>query len=119
MASTGKRSPGRKPVFQLKGEEVRAFNIFEKYSVDLVLQGHNHKYCRSQYLKEVGKNCKNPPLYMVSITAANRNKGIQSTLQLFQSIYVDDKKITIDVYNAAGSIYDFIVILKGETNKVK
>jgi 3',5'-cyclic AMP phosphodiesterase CpdA len=41
--------------------------LLEKYGVDLVLQGHDHTYCRGFNKANIQGNVKNPPLYVVSV----------------------------------------------------
>jgi len=102
--------------------------ILEKYGVDLVLQGHDHTYCRGQNLEGVGEDCKNPPMYLVSVSGPkmyglNVNKWsdrIASETQLYQNIEVKDNVIHINVYTVTGELYDSFSLVKNKkgVNKV-
>ena len=102
--------------------------ILEKYGVDLVLQGHDHTYCRGQNLSNVGANCKNPPMYMVSVSGPkmyglNINKWsdrVASQTQLYQNIEVTDKSIKVESYTVTGQLYDSFTLKKNKNgvNKV-
>jgi len=103
--------------------------ILEKYGVDLVLQGHDHTYCRGQNLSGIGEDCKNPPMYMVSVSGPkmyglNVNKWsdrIASETQLYQNIEVKEDEIKVDVYTVTGELYDSFSLIKNKNgiNKVK
>ncbi len=96
--------------------------ILEKYGVDLVLQGHDHTYCRGQNLEEVGADCENPPMYMVSVSGPkmyglNVNKWSDragSQMQLYQNIKVDAKTIEVEVYTVTGTLYDKFTLKKNK-----
>lgn len=96
--------------------------ILEKYGVDLVLQGHDHTYCRGQNLAGLGENCKNPPMYMVSVSGPkmyglNVNKWsdrVASQTQLYQNIEVDKDTISVEVYTVTGQLYDAFKLVKGK-----
>ena len=102
--------------------------ILEKYGVDLVLQGHDHTYCRGQNLDNVGKNCKNPPMYMVSVAGpkmyglnVNRwSDRVASQTQLYQNITVKNNVISVETYTVTGKLYDAFQLTKGKNgiNKV-
>jgi len=68
--------------------------ILEKYGVDLVLQGHDHTYCRGQNLTGVSNNVKNSPMYVVSVAGPKMyglntsfwSDRMASNTQLYQHI---------------------------------
>ncbi|MCG6188389.1 purple acid phosphatase family protein [Maribellus maritimus] len=102
--------------------------ILEKYGVDLVLQGHDHTYCRGQNLENIGENCINPPMYMVSV-AGPKMYGLNverwseragSQIQLYQNVSVDENKLKVDVYTVTGELYDSFSLEKNKKgiNKV-
>ena len=102
--------------------------ILEKYGVDLVLQGHDHTYCRGQNLEGVGEDCENPPMYMVSVSgpkmyglSVNRwSDRSASETQLYQNIEVTNNKINVDVFTVTGELYDSFSLIKNKmgVNKV-
>ncbi len=100
--------------------------ILEKYGVDLVLQGHDHTYCRGQNLENVGEDCINPPMYMVSVSGpkmyglnVNRwSDRVASQTQLYQNIYVNDNNIDVDVYTITGELYDSFSITKNNGGNI-
>ncbi|MBN1986638.1 MAG: metallophosphoesterase, partial [Prolixibacteraceae bacterium] len=94
--------------------------ILEKYGVDLVLQGHDHTYCRGQNLENVGKECKNPPMYMVSVSGpkmyglnVNRwSDRVGSQVQLYQDISVNGNTMEVNVFTVTGDLYDSFQLVK-------
>ncbi len=102
--------------------------ILEKYGVDLVLQGHDHTYCRGQNLDSIGKDCKNPPMYMVSVSGPkmyglNVNKWsdrVGSETQLYQNIEVTGDTVKVESFTVVGELYDSFLLVKGQNsvNKV-
>jgi len=99
--------------------------ILEKYGVDLVLQGHDHTYCRGQNLKNVGADCKNPPMYMVSVSGPKMyglnvekwSDRVASQTQLYQNIEVNGNKINVEVYTVTGDLYDEFTLVKSRNGK--
>jgi hypothetical protein len=101
--------------------------ILEKYGVDLVLQGHDHTYCRGQNVGQAGKEFKNLPVYVVSVSGP-KMYGLNSSLwadrvasetQLYQNISFSGNKLTYRSFTAAGELYDGFSIVKNqkEANK--
>ena len=102
--------------------------ILERYGVDLVLQGHDHTYCRGQNLEGVGEDRENPPMYMTSV-AGPKMYGLRvdkwsdrtaSETQLYQNIEVTNNKVSVDVFTVTGELYDSFSLIKNEegVNKV-
>lgn len=108
--------------------------IFDKYKVDLALQGHDHAYTRgrvSPYEENLvsGQNTKNltGTVYVVSVSGgkmyplkdgwnqydALRDRAGQN-MQLFQVITVDGNKLSYQAYTAVGDLYDSFDLVKGE-----
>lgn len=96
--------------------------ILEKYGVDLVLQGHDHTYCRGQ--NTTGKTDKksNMPMYVVSVTGP-KMYGINSSLwadrvatntQLYQNISVSGNELVFRSFTATGDLYDGFTISKNK-----
>jgi predicted phosphodiesterase len=92
--------------------------LFDKYSVDLVLTGHDHAYARSYKLKngEVVDDDEKGTVYVVSVSGpkmysvnSNYNNIMAKTggnVQLFQTISVNGSKIKYESYTATGELYD-------------
>jgi 3',5'-cyclic AMP phosphodiesterase CpdA len=102
--------------------------ILEKYGVDLVLQGHDHTYCRGQNLEGVGEDVKNPPMYMVSVSGPKMyglsvkkwSDRVASETQLYQNVTVKGDTVHVEVYTVTGELYDAFSLVKDENgvNKV-
>lgn len=81
--------------------------LFDKYKVDLVLQGHDHTYVR-------GRDGNKGPVYVVSVSGpkmaeVDHQPWMTHTgayTQLFQVITVEPKKIAYRSYTTTGELYD-------------
>lgn len=129
------------PIFSTAGvrdnEKIRNLwkPLFDKYKVDIVLQGHDHTYARGQAgsipkNELAGVNKREPnagTMYVVSVSGgkmydlkkdtwknydARLDRGAENT-QLFQAIQVDGKKLTYKAYTTSGSLYDAFELRKG------
>ena len=108
--------------------------LFDKYGVDIVLQGHDHAYARgsaSLYEKNLltGTNVKNATgtVYVVSVSGpkqyeakpnwdqydAERDKAGENK-QLFQVISIDGNTLSYKSYTAIGDLFDSFDLLKNE-----
>ncbi|WP_147676653.1 purple acid phosphatase family protein [Algibacter pacificus] len=105
--------------------------IFDKYKVDLVLQGHDHTYARggeNNMTTGVSKTDKKTgTVYVVSVSGgkmynhkpnwdnyeANRSRLGENT-QLFQTITVDGDKLAFESYTPLGELYDAFVLVKND-----
>ncbi|MEX2566953.1 MAG: metallophosphoesterase family protein [Cyclobacteriaceae bacterium] len=100
--------------------------IFDKYKVDLALQGHDHSYARGRVSPEEnvmnGMNAKDKTgtVYVVSVSGgkmyelkkngwedyeAERDRAAENT-QLFQVISIENNKLSYESYTAIGELYD-------------
>ena len=109
--------------------------VFDKYSVDLALQGHDHSYARGR-VDPSGQNVvsglntrdKTGTVYVVSVSGgkmyelkpdawdsyeAQRDRAAENT-QLFQVINVDGNKLSYEAYTATGELYDAFDLIKPE-----
>lgn len=98
--------------------------LFDKYSVDLVLQGHDHTYGRTYKLKNgtrVGPD-ESGTVYVISVSgpksypvgpqhAALMEKS-GTGRQLFQVIRVSRRRLAYEAFDAAGKPYDAFVLEK-------
>tara|TARA_B100000989_G_scaffold265821_1_gene218925 strand:+ start:92 stop:1498 length:1407 start_codon:yes stop_codon:yes gene_type:complete len=105
--------------------------LFDKYNVDLVLNGHDHVYARG-HVPKISTNDEAENLGTIYVTSVSGPKqyyldkehiktylkdGYQldrsaEQTQFFQVIEVDDNKLTYVAYNALGEEYDRAVIAK-------
>lgn len=105
----------------------RMKSLYEKYGVDLVLQGHDHTYCRGFNMSEVGEGCINPPMYVVSVSGP-KLYGLgtyrwadryASDTQFYQNISIDGDVLSFECYDITGKLYDAFKLRKrpGRSNK--
>ncbi len=92
--------------------------IFDKYCVDLVLQGHDHVYSRTQKLKGgkivpdnqtgtvyiISASC--PKAYDIGSVNASLMAKTGTRVQLFQVISVEPNRLEFKSYTANGSLFD-------------
>ena len=108
--------------------------LFDKYGVDIVLQGHDHAYARGSallYEKNLltGTNVKNATgtVYVVSVSGPKqyeakpnwdqydieRDKAGEDK-QLFQVISIDGNTLSYKSYTAIGDLFDSFDLIKNE-----
>lgn len=106
--------------------------IFDKYRVDLALQGHDHAYARGRVAPGEnvmdGINMKDltGTVYVVSVSGGKMydigddwtSKGgqrdrIAENTQLFQVITVEGDRLKFESYTAIGELYDAFELVKG------
>jgi hypothetical protein len=95
--------------------------LFDKYHIDLVLQGHDHTYSRGQNLprglsgREAGG-----PVYLVSVAGPKMYQvdgakwmdvSLENT-QLFQVIHVDGAQLKFEAYKTSGELFDAFSLKK-------
>ncbi len=101
--------------------------LYEKYGVDLVLSGHDHVYQRGAKLDEVGKDCKNAPIYVVSVSGPkmyglNPNlwgDRVASNTQFYQDIRFDGNVLSYLCYDISGELYDAFTLTKNPSGRNK
>lgn len=106
--------------------------LFEKYNVDLVLQGHDHSYMRGQMPVRQGASFMADSfqtMYVTSVSgpkqyairdeklARNAEKGFETLrkgeqTQFFQVISVDGHQLHYEAYTSTGELYDSATIVK-------
>lgn len=103
--------------------------LFDLYKVDLVLQGHDHTYARSNL--NVGVNAQNETtgtVYVVSVSGPKMynldrepwmERAAEDT-QLYQIIHVDGRRLKYEARAATGILYDAFELQKrsGEPNRL-
>jgi hypothetical protein len=101
--------------------------LFEKYHVDLVLQGHDHTYGRGTNVP-IGKGRKpviEGPMYIVSVSGPKMydiglDEWIQrgaSNTQLYQIIKVDGDVLRFEAYTLDDQLYDAFELKKKSNGK--
>ncbi|MCK0130758.1 metallophosphoesterase family protein [Flavobacteriaceae bacterium F08102] len=109
--------------------------IFDKYQVDLVLQGHDHSYARGRVApleynltSGINKLDQTGTVYVVSVSGgkmyslrpnawedweADRERAGENT-QLIQSISIDGNRLHYKSLTATGALYDAFELIKNE-----
>lgn len=95
-------------------------DLYEKYGVDLVLQGHDHSYGRGENIPagdRVGDE--HGPMYVVSVSGPKQYEAdgewadvVLENSQLYQLISIDGSTLSYRAYNAAGEMKDIFQIIK-------
>ena len=99
--------------------------IFDKYKVDLVLQGHDHSYGRGRNLPSGVANqdpAAQGPVYVVSVSGPKMynltfDKWMDraaSNTQLFQLISIEGNRLSYGAYTATGDLYDAFDLIKSK-----
>lgn len=98
--------------------------LYDKYHVDLVLQGHDHLYARSKKLfagKPVAANApgttymisvSGPKMYEIDHTFEPLMAKVITNTQMFQSIEVDGDRMTVRSYSSEGEQLDTVQLDK-------
>ncbi|SDL93137.1 Calcineurin-like phosphoesterase [Pedobacter sp. ok626] len=100
--------------------------LFDKYHIDLVLQGHDHTYSRGQNLpRGLSGREASGPVYLVSVAGPKMykvdgakwmNVSLENT-QLFQVIHVEGGKLKFEAYKTSGELFDAFSLKKSSKNK--
>lgn len=95
--------------------------LFDKYHIDLVLQGHDHTYSRGQNLpRGLSGREVSGPVYLVSVAGPKMykvdgakwmNVSLENT-QLFQVIHVDKENLKFEAYKTSGELFDAFSLKK-------
>ncbi|WP_233553666.1 purple acid phosphatase family protein [Algoriphagus lacus] len=118
-------------------EELRALwkPIFDKYKVDLALQGHDHAYARGRVapgeniMDGVNMRDLTGTVYVVSVSGGKMyeigddwtDKGgqrdrIAENTQLFQVITVEGDRLIFEAFTAIGELYDSFELVKQDND---
>lgn len=102
--------------------------VIDRHRVDLVLQGHDHTYARSNLMSGTNSREPNGAVYVVSVsgpkmyTTARQPwmKRIAEDTQLYQIIHIDGEKLRYRAHTATGSLYDAFELRKraGKANEL-
>jgi 3',5'-cyclic AMP phosphodiesterase CpdA len=120
------------PVYSTaKGRDNKEFRelfkpLFDKYHVDILLQGHDHTYSRGQNLP-IGMSRKiGGPMYVVSVAGPKMYKVdvtprwmdvLAENTQLFQIISIDHGDLLYTAYKASGEVFDSFKLKKVSKDK--
>ena len=100
--------------------------IFEKYNVDLILQGHEHIYARGFGSgRETNTNQAAGPLYITSVSGPKMYRikhrrwmnRVGENMQLFQVISVSRNTLQFRAMTVTGELYDAFHLLKEKSGK--
>lgn len=114
-----------------KGRDNKEFRelfkpLFDKYHVDLLLQGHDHTYSRGQNLPFGTSGKVGGPMYVVSVAGPKMYKVdvnpkwmdvFAEDTQLFQIISVNGDDLNYTAYKASGEVFDQFKLKKTSKNK--
>lgn len=105
--------------------------LFDKYNVDLVLQGHDHTYARGMLnVPMEKKGVVSGTMYVISVSGSKmtdsnleKSNWIDRSAvytQLFHVVDVDGDKLTFKTFTATGELYDAFDLIKqkGKKNKL-
>lgn len=103
--------------------------LFDKYKVDLVMQGHDHAYARG--MKKINGATANEfsgTMYVISMSGSKMYKENEKPwmdkngghLQLYQLITVEGNTLAYKCYTSTGELYDSFKLIKqkGKKNKL-
>ncbi|MEX0988212.1 MAG: metallophosphoesterase family protein [Bacteroidales bacterium] len=96
--------------------------VLEKHGVDLVLQGHDHTYCRGQNLEHVDASSDNKPMYIVTVAGPKMyglgtnfwSDRVASNTQLYQRISFSGNTLSYKSFTVAGDLYDEFELIKNK-----
>jgi 3',5'-cyclic AMP phosphodiesterase CpdA len=97
--------------------------LFERYGVDLVLQGHDHVYGRGQGTSTAGdKAVRAGPVYVVSVAGAKQYRVSRAAqkwtaryaenTQLYQIVRVSHDQLRYESWTVTGKLYDAFELRK-------
>jgi 3',5'-cyclic AMP phosphodiesterase CpdA len=103
--------------------------VFDKYGVDLVLQGHDHTYGRTNLMSGTQTGAgKAGTVYVVSMSGTKMyGRGdlkvfarVAEDTQLFQIVRIQDDTLRFETHTASGTLYDAFTLRKqaGQPNQL-
>lgn len=92
--------------------------VFERYGVDLVLEGHDHGY--SRILTRTGSGEPAPPVYITSNCSPKLyaigfdpvHDRLGSNLNFYQYVTLKGDSLSVRVYTTAHELYDEVLLVK-------
>lgn len=102
--------------------------LFERYGVDLVLQGHDHVYGRGPNISEGSNDVSaSGPVYVVSVAGPKQyrvSSEAQSTVdrtaentQLYQIVHMSAGELRYESRTATGALYDVFTLRKDASGR--
>lgn len=102
--------------------------LFERYGVDLVLQGHDHTYGRGTNLTQgtTVRDGEAGPMYVVSVSGPKMYRidagaewmdRLAEDTQLYQIIHVEHDKLRFEARTVTGELYDGFELVKLENRR--
>lgn len=103
--------------------------LFDKYKVDIVLQGHDHAYARGmKKIAGAGKNSSSGTVYVLSVSGPKMSSKFEGDwmdvgtdyTQLYQLITVEGNTLQYKAYTASGKLFDAFELVKqkGKPNRL-
>lgn len=95
--------------------------LFDKYKVDLVLQGHDHAYARGrQKIAGADKRKDNGTVYVLSVSGSKMSSKFEGEwadvsatyTQLYQLIRIEGDRLFYEAYTATGKLHDSFTLQK-------
>jgi len=98
--------------------------LFDRYGVDLVLQGHDHTYGRTFKLRggEIVADDESGTVYVVSVAGPKmydlnpRFKNLMAKMgeqtQLYQIVHVDGSRLRLESWTVADELFDVVELIK-------
>ena len=110
-------------------KELRALlaPLYQKYQVDLVLQGHDHYYGRTNKIfdEQTAPDHAAAPIYAVSVSGAKMYEAnpnfthlmqvMKGETQAFQVLSVDSEKLSYEAWSLDGTLFDSFELQKTTT----
>lgn len=102
--------------------------LFDRYGVDLVLQGHDHAYGRGANVAEGSTahdaaagtvyvvSVSGPKMYELGAQSAWAQRRAEST-QLYQVVHVDGERLRYEARTVVGELYDAFELVKEGTGR--
>ena len=95
-------------------------SLFDKYNVDLVLQGHDHAYGRLAHIENSEDNQKQGPVYVVThaspklydVGFSKKMDMLATNTQMYQLLDVTNDSIRCRTYTYDGTFFDGFTIIK-------
>lgn len=111
------------PAFGRDNPELRAAfkPLYDKYGVDLVLQGHDHTYGRGGNETHGARvKAKSGPVYVVSVSGPKMYiSGFEDwmdnaavNLQLYQVVHISNDSLKYEAFTVTGELYDAFTLVK-------
>lgn len=103
--------------------------LFDRYEVDLVMQGHVHSYSRNQHFGEVPRSkggtmytvsVSGPKFYPVNLESGRELLSYGQNKQLFQVVTVKGNHLDYKAYTVTGKLFDHFEMVKepGGSNRI-